>query len=298
MPTILSIASGKGGAGKSMVASNLALLLARRGHQVTLVDLDTGGANLHILFGLLHPPATLTDFLDRRCPTIQAVAQPIPLCTSLSLIPGTGETLASANLQHAKKKRLIQHLRKLAADVIVVDVGAGTHYHTLDFFLSADLYLTVATPDPTSVLDLYRFIKLAAIRKVLSAFLARDPVSEALTTKDFHSVEEVLEAVGATYETGRHRAEATLATFKPFMILNRMGKGSKVNTLHLQQMVKHYIGAELQILGQIPDDEAVEQSIHHYLPVVEYAPQAQASLSLQHIVANIERELAMFCRSS
>ncbi|MCZ6580035.1 MAG: P-loop NTPase, partial [Nitrospirae bacterium] len=61
MPKIISIASGKGGAGKSMVASNIALLLAKRGIQVILVDLDTGGPNLHILFGLFHPTATLTD---------------------------------------------------------------------------------------------------------------------------------------------------------------------------------------------------------------------------------------------
>ncbi|MEK7870426.1 MAG: P-loop NTPase, partial [Nitrospirota bacterium] len=65
MATIISIASGKGGVGKSVVSANLALLLAKHGQRVVLADLDVGGADSHILFGLLNPPLTLTDFLNR-----------------------------------------------------------------------------------------------------------------------------------------------------------------------------------------------------------------------------------------
>ena len=64
MATIISIASGKGGVGKSVIAANLALLLAKKGKRVTLADLDVGGADIHILFGLMNPPLTLTDFLS------------------------------------------------------------------------------------------------------------------------------------------------------------------------------------------------------------------------------------------
>ena len=74
MATIISIASGKGGVGKSIVAGNLGLVLARMGKRVVLVDLDVGGADLHIMFGLLYPPVTLTDFLVRRVESLDAVA--------------------------------------------------------------------------------------------------------------------------------------------------------------------------------------------------------------------------------
>ena len=47
MATIVSIASGKGGVGKSVIAANLALLLAKKGKRVTLADLDVGGADIH-----------------------------------------------------------------------------------------------------------------------------------------------------------------------------------------------------------------------------------------------------------
>lgn len=287
MPTIISVASGKGGVGKSMVVSNLGLLLARKGHRVILVDMDIGGANLHILFGMFHPPSTLTDFFKDRTTHLEDMAHPLASPSSLRLIPGTGETLITANLQHAKKKRLIRHLRKLDADIILVDVGAGTSYHTLDFFLLADHFLAVATPDPTSVLDLYRFIKLAGIRKVLAAFLARDPIAEALLSKDFHSVTEVLEAVGRTSESGEVLARQALQGFQPALILNRMTQKSRINTLHLQNLLKQYVGADLSVLGNIPEDPQVQQSILKYLPVVEFSPTAPASLALDQITENV-----------
>ena len=287
MPTIISVASGKGGVGKSMVVSNLGLLLARKGHRVILVDMDIGGANLHILFGMFHPPSTLTDFFSNRSFNLEDLAHPVANPLPLRLIPGTGETLITANLQHAKKKRLIRHLEKLDADIILVDVGAGTSYHTLDFFLLADYFLAVATPDPTSVLDLYRFIKLAAIRKVLTAFLARDPIAEVLLNKDFHSVTEVLEAVGRTTESGVELAQQALHGFHPALILNRMTPKSRINTLHLQQLLKQYVGANLSVLGNIPEDPHVQQSILKYLPVVELSPKAPAAIAFYQVTENL-----------
>jgi flagellar biosynthesis protein FlhG len=287
MPTIISVASGKGGVGKSMVVSNLGLLLARKGHRVILVDMDIGGANLHILFGMFHPPSTLTDFFSNRSTNLEDLAHPLASPLSLRLIPGTGETLITANLQHAKKKRLIRNLQKLDADIILVDVGAGTSYHTLDFFLLADYFLAVATPDPTSVLDLYRFIKLAAIRKVLTAFLARDPIAEVLLSKDFHSVTEVLEAVGRTSDSGVELAQQALQGFQPALILNRMTPKSRINTLHLRHLLKQYVGADLSVLGNIPEDPHVQQSILKYLPVVELSPKAPAAIVFDQIAENL-----------
>jgi flagellar biosynthesis protein FlhG len=287
MPTIVSVASGKGGVGKSMVVSNLGLLLARKGKRVILVDMDIGGANLHILFGMFHPSSTLTDFLTNSMKSLSEIAQPLGNVFSRRLIPGTGETLVTANLPHAKKKRLIRHLHKLDADIILVDVGAGTSYHTLDFFLLANYFLAVATPDPTSVLDVYRFIKLAAIRKVLTAFLARDPVANVLLDKDFHSIPEVLEAVGRTSESGREVAKQALEGFQPGLILNRMTPKTRINTLHLQHLLKQYVGTDLSILGKIPEDIHVQQSIIKYLPVVEFAPTSPAAISFNQLAENV-----------
>jgi len=163
MATIVSVGSGKGGVGKSVIASNLALLFARMGKRVILVDLDISGANLHVMFGMHHPPATLTDFITGRVNSLEGVAQEVEWGSGLRLIPGTGETLATANLLFAKKKRVVRHLRQMQADLILLDCAPGTSYQALDFFLVGDIQLVVATPDPPSVVELYRFIKLAVI---------------------------------------------------------------------------------------------------------------------------------------
>lgn len=281
MATIISIASGKGGVGKSVIAANLALLLAKQGKRVVLADLDIGGADLHILFGLLNPPLTLTDFLSRRVERLDDVAQALPVHSGLTLIPGTGDTLATANMPHAKKKRLIRHLRELETDIVVADIGAGTSYHALDFFLMADHHVTVATPDPTSVLDLYRFIKLAAIRRVLSLFLSRDTMADALSDRDFSSLEDVLAVAGQTSEAGRAIAEATLRTFHPTLILNRVTGRSRVNTSVLRKLLTQYIGASLTALGEIPEDPAMGRAVRGYLPVIDAEPTSPAAAALK-----------------
>jgi flagellar biosynthesis protein FlhG len=281
MATIVSVGSGKGGVGKSVIAANLAMLLAKQGKRVVLGDLDVGGADAHILFGMLHPPLTLTDFVERRVERLEDVLQPISAHPFLHLIPGTGDTLATANLPYAKKKRLIRHFKQLEADLIIIDIGAGTSYHALDFFLMADHYLAVATPDPTSVLDLYRFIKLAAIRRVLSAFLSRDAVSEALSERDFGSIEEVIQAVGETDAHARETATRMLKGFQPHLIVNRVSGKSRVNVLQLKKLLKEYVGGELALLSEIPDDPAMIRAIRSYLPVVEFEPTAPASVALE-----------------
>jgi len=287
--TLISVASGKGGVGKSVVSTNLALALAKGGRRVILADLDVGGADAHIMFGELNPSVTLTDFLNKRVCRLDEVVIPVTIHPNLRLITGTGDTLATANMAYARKKRLMKQFRDLETDIVVIDIGAGTNFHALDFFLMADTHLVVATPEPTSVLDLYRFIKLAAIRRVLACFLARSPLSEILSNRDFTSVEEVMEVAGATDVEGRDAAVATLQSFRPGLIINRMSNGSQVNVLYLRKVLHQYVGGDLTMLGEIPDDPAVSQAVRMFLPVIEAAPESPAAKGLSTVSAAIEQ---------
>lgn len=289
MATLVSVASGKGGVGKSVVSTNLALALAKMGHQTVLADLDVGGADAHILFGELNPSMTLTDFLNKRVNRLEEVAVPVTFHPNLRLIVGTGETLATANMVHARKRRLTKHFQNLKADVVVLDIGAGTNYHALDFFLMADIHVAVVTPDPTAVLDLYRFIKLAAIRRVLACFLARSPMADALANRDFTSVEEVMDVAGATDAEGRDVAAAALRSFKPGLVVNRASGNSQVNVLYLRKILHQYVGGDLMLLGEIPEDPAVTQAVRTFLPVIESAPECPATRGLLAVTASVEQ---------
>lgn len=286
MPILVSIASGKGGVGKSVVASNLGLLLARHGRRVVLVDLDIGGANLHILFGQLQPSKSISDFISRKVESLDEVAQEVEWGGGLRLIPGTGQTLATANLPYAKKQRLMRHLKHLDADIVLLDCPPGTSYQSLDFFLQGDVQVVVANPDPTSVIELYRFLKLVALRKVLTQVLgpAQDHIKTSLMEEEFSSIEEVLVAIGEDDCGIRETAELSLLEFNPLFVLNRVTPTSKLTIAYLQQMVGKFIGGDLVMLGEIPVDEAVEQSMRIFQPVVDLAPKSPAAKGLDQIM--------------
>jgi len=146
-PEIWAIGGGKGGVGKSFVATNLAVCMARQGRRVVVVDGDLGGANLDTLFGCPRPTRTLSDFLDRRVERLADIAMPTGV-EGLALVAGDSDTLGSANPAHAQKLKLIRHLRAMPCDLVIVDLGAGTSFNTLDLYLAADVGVVVTTAEP------------------------------------------------------------------------------------------------------------------------------------------------------
>jgi flagellar biosynthesis protein FlhG len=286
VPKIVSFASGKGGVGKSTTVSNLGLLLARGGSNVVVIDLDVGGADLHVLFGELSPSLTLSDFLGRRVETLEEVARPVSWCQRLRLIAGTGETLRNSNPSAQTKQRLLRHLRKLAADVILIDIGAGTNYHALDFFLWGDVQVVISTPDPTAVLDLYKFVKLAATRRVLSALGSRDPAGETLLGDDFRTIEQLMAAASADGPQTEQKAREALKSFAPTLLLNN-ATGDRASLARISTVIKRFLGSDAEVLGQVPSDPAVVASVRRFLPVVEGDPNAPAARAFM----SVEREL-------
>lgn len=287
---IVSFASGKGGVGKSTSVSNLGLLLARGGLSVVLVDLDVGGADLHVLFGELSPKLTLSDFLARRVDSLEQVACPISWCPRLRLIAGTGETLRNTNPAAQTKRRLERHVRALEADVILLDIGAGTNYHALDFFLWGDVQVVIATPDPTAILDLYKFVKLAATRRVMSVLGSREPAGESLLGEDIGSLEQLLEAARAAGPVAEQRAAAALASFRPALLLNEVVNES-AGPGRLGAVIRRFLGSDAEVLGQIPVDPAVTSSVRRFLPVVEADPQSKAAGAFRRVAAALRTRL-------
>jgi flagellar biosynthesis protein FlhG len=183
---VVAIGGGKGGVGKSLLSANLGIALSKRGARVVLVDLDLGGANLHTCLGVGQPQVTLSDFVDRRVLRLEDVLVPTPH-ERLSLISGAMDGLDSANPKHSQKTKLIRNLRNLDVDYVLLDLGAGTSFNVLDFFLVADTGVVVMLPEPTSIENAYRFIKAAFFRRLQT--LAPDEdfaqlVSAALAPRD------------------------------------------------------------------------------------------------------------------
>jgi flagellar biosynthesis protein FlhG len=291
LAAIVSIASGKGGVGKSTTVSNLGLLLARRGLNTVLIDLDVGGANLHVMFGELNPKVTLSDFLAHRVETLDEAALKLAVSPRLRLIAGTGETLKNTNPAAQTKRRLERHVRELDADVVLVDIGAGTNLHALDFFLWADIPVLVSTPDPTAVLDLYRFVKLAATRCVTAALGSRESLSEELAEKDVTSMEQLLARAREAGPEIEARAKEALANFRPALIFNACNERDQAAPARLAAVIQKFLGTAADVLGQVPEDPAVARAVRRFLPVVEREPDAPAAKGLVKVEATLYARL-------
>jgi len=291
---VIAIGSGKGGVGKSVVASNLALLLGREGGRVVLVDLDTGGANVHVLFGHFTPEVTLSDFLNRRVDSLAGTAITLESHYNLKIIAGAGESLRTANLPYATKTRLLRALRRVDSDLVLMDLGPGTGYNELDFFLLGDIQVAISTGDPTAIIDVYRFIKLAAIRQALSPFRQYEAVTQGVATRDFATIAQVLDAVESYDENrGRERSEKALEAFRPALILNRIDARGNSGVSMLRTLLKKYVGKDLRVLGNIPEDRNVEKSVRGFLPVSDAYPESPAAAAFARTVRTLQLMVQM-----
>lgn len=296
MTVTISVGSGKGGTGKSMVVANIGLLLAKAGRRVCVVDLDLGGADIHILYGLFEPESRLTDFLTRKVETLGEVARTLGSFGNLQLIAGTGDTLHTANISFQEKQRLLRGLGSIDTDVLLVDVGAGTGYHALDFFMFSDIQICVTNPEPTAIMDLYTFLQLATIRKALSSFLSQSEVSRTLKDRNFQTLAEVFALAEEIQPGAKKAAQQALEHFNPLLITNMASTNARINQLKLRKLVSKYLGITIPDLGEIPLDRTVQEALRDYLPICEHSPKAPASQALAAISAKLDKVIDLFNR--
>jgi flagellar biosynthesis protein FlhG len=163
LPKLTAIGSGKGGTGKTLVATALAAMLAQRGERVLLCDADLGLSNSTVHLGL-HSGGDLSGFLADRASLDQAV---VPVLGGVNerggfdLLAAPSGSGALADLDHGVAERMITKLRLACTyDRILLDLSAGVDATTIGFAARADVTLLVLTSDPAALTDAYAFVKL------------------------------------------------------------------------------------------------------------------------------------------
>ena len=154
---VITVTSGKGGVGKTNLALNLAIEFQRLGKMSVVLDADMGLANVHLLAGLT-PRHNLTDLLSGRVEMAELIeAGP----EGIGIIAGGSGILDLADSRRQDRCRIIESLVQLekAAEIILVDTGAGMGRSVRDFLQAADEILFVITPDITSLTDAYGLLK-------------------------------------------------------------------------------------------------------------------------------------------
>lgn len=170
-PVILAIGGGKGGVGKSLIAANLAARFAASGLRVICFDLDIGGSNLHTYFGISQPVATLADVAVFGRRNLSECLTPTGVEGLRLVAGGRDECWALPNgVEWQVLRRVSQQIlsarTQCGADLVILDLGAGTSRHTIDFFSLAHLGLLSVLPEPTSIENAYLFLRTFLLRLV------------------------------------------------------------------------------------------------------------------------------------
>nr|MBV6631111.1 P-loop NTPase [Oceanococcus sp. HetDA_MAG_MS8] len=270
---MIAVGGGKGGVGKSLFSLALAMAYAERGQEVVLVDLDLGAGNLHTYLGIAPTQPSIAEFLERKAASLDELR----LHTSvpqLSLISGAGFLPGMANPPHWLKLKLIRHLQQLPCAVVILDLGAGVSFNTLDFFLAAQHGVVVSVPEAPAIMNAYSFLKAVAFRQLHRVFKQHQEVAPLLAshaTADNaaaanHTTLEMLFAdILRCGPDAAQLGEEVLQSLQAGLVMNRLAPGNQHELLHnLLKLAQHKLGLPLTHLGNMPE---VREMGHYLLKV-------------------------------
>lgn len=290
---IVAIGGGKGGIGKSLLSANLGIALAQRGAKVVLVDADLGGANLHTCLGVPQPQVTLSDFVERRVSSVDELLVPTGV-ERLALVSGASDGLEAANPKHSQKVKLLRHLKSLDVDYVMLDLGAGTSFNVLDFFLLAETGVVVMLPEPTSIENAYRFIKAAFFRRLQGLapdgdFAAR--VGAAIAPRDGSSARspwDVVTDLRAEDPAAATRLEHALGGFHPWVVINQARTRADFDVgPTVASAWKKFFGLDLGYLGSVSHDDSVWQAVRARRALMHAFPNSPAASGVLRLAENL-----------
>ena len=154
---VISVASGKGGVGKSTISVNLAVAMSRLGMRVLIVDADFGLANVDVMLGVTCK-YDISHFLRGERALHEIVQQGCEGVRFISGGSGVGDLL---NIGEEQLEGLIEGIMHIdfAVDVVILDTGAGISENIIKLVLASSETLVVTTAEPTSILDAYALVK-------------------------------------------------------------------------------------------------------------------------------------------
>lgn len=182
---IITVASGKGGVGKSSFSVNLALAMQELGEKPVILDADFGLANVEIILGE-RPQFNLSHLVKEQCSMKDLVT------VSKSGIPfiSGGSGIKDMNFLSAYQiEKISSQLAELSTltNRLIVDTGAGINDIVVKFCTLAHEVYIVVTPEPTSITDGYALIKTLIGQFELDSTI-KIIVNKAVSQQEAHEV--------------------------------------------------------------------------------------------------------------
>ena len=285
--SLIAVGGGKGGVGRSLVASGVAVFIAQLGKKVLLVD---GHANSPQLAQAFQIPNTVDATLAPW------IVPPVDLRGTETIVPGLRVLTAHTELGAIasvpmRKPRQLMH--NAGVDHAVLDLGAGIGTHTLDAMLEADAMVLVTTPEPTAIEAVYRFCRHVYARSLARSFHGR-PV-------ELTALRGAIRAAGAPPEPivlATQIASAsqfagdvvweTLARLRIRLVANDSRSRADLDLGDsMVYAARQRLGLTFEYLGPIEYDDAVVGAARRRRPLLVEAPAAKASRHIERIARRV-----------
>jgi flagellar biosynthesis protein FlhG len=278
------------------------VFLANKGFKTVVVDLDLGGANLHLYLGETFIKCNINDFINNKISSLQKSI--IPTKYGPYLIGGDSSQLGAANINYMRKLKLMNAIRKIDADYIIIDLGGDTSYNIIDFFLLADHGIVMTTCDPASYVDAYNFIKTALYRKLNRLF---GPESKYKDQKDhdleqlihkatmpanvskFVRLENLVEEVKRDMPQSLPVLSEAILAFNPNLIVNRVPPNFNVSQIvgRIREVSMKMLSINVRYLGCVGYQPEIELSARNLVPVVSKDPNCDLAKNFGQITEHL-----------
>lgn len=156
---IIAVTSGKGGVGKTNIATNMGIAYAKMGKKVIVVDADLGLANVNVMMNII-PKFNLYHVIKKQKRMSDII---MDTDYGVKLVAGASGFSKIANMEETEREDFIKEMYALAeADIVIIDTSAGVSKNVLGFVAAADEVVIVTTSEPTAITDAYGIIKIIA----------------------------------------------------------------------------------------------------------------------------------------
>jgi flagellar biosynthesis protein FlhG len=291
-PEIWAIGGGKGGTGKSFLISSIGTCLAQQGKKVILVDADFGGANLHTFLGVTKPRLSLTDFLERKATLAELVMD--SGIENMRLLTGAIDSLNPEDIKYTQKLKLFRHIRGLDADYVLLDLGAGTHFNTLDSFLLADKKIMVLLPEITAIENSYYFLKNAFFRQLMRGLGIhgyKQLIEDAWKNREQYNIasfSQLIDYLRNGSPDMKEMINQELREFGAYIILNRVTTGQEISIgRSVKSICRKYFTVDAKYAGYVEHDPIIPRCINKRQPFMQVCPGTRCAREIEKVTANL-----------
>ncbi len=286
----IAVGGGRGGVGKSVLAANLGVYVAQLGRSVLLIDADPAGAALHTVLGVDLPNVSENSNEDGEEEDLVPLPTQVP---GLQLVPQGYRIGSTVPVRPGRKPRWARQAQKLDIDYLILDLGSGTGPAALDLFLSADIGISVASPEPPSIEATYRFAR-ALFQRVMRRLLSKDRFKMRLLERAEAELgplpppQDLVRAVARYDSNLGELAAAELSKLRPRLVVNngRLRGDTELGPA-MCDMAERYLGVNFDYVGHIEQDDAVWLSVVHRRPLLIDSPTSKSARNVERIARRV-----------